>query len=423
MTPFEISIRFFLELAVVLGACRLFAALVRPLGQPRVVGEMIAGILLGPSLLGWLAPEAQAWLFPEPALQVLYCAAQVGLALYMFLVGLELDVELIRRRLGRAMAVSWAGILAPFALGAGLAWYFHPGQTLFAPGVGRFEAMLYMGAAMAVTAFPVLARIIRDNGLSGTALGTLALAAGSVDDAAAWCLLAVSLASFGGQASLVVLAVGGGAAFVALVFGLLRPLLVRAVVAARRSGDHDGLGLPGVLILLMLAAFCTDFLGLHAVFGAFVLGVAMPRGELQERLRAQIEPLTSSLLVPLFFTCSGLNTRLGLVTTPSALFLATLVLLAACLGKGLACYAAARLSGEDQRESLALGALMNARGLMELIILNIGLERGLITPLLFSVMVLMAIVTTLMATPLFRWAYARRPAESPTLERTEAVSA
>jgi Kef-type K+ transport system membrane component KefB len=403
MSPFELSGVFFLELAVVLAACRLAGALMRPLGQPQVVGEMLAGVLLGPSLFGWLAPELHARLFPAPALAVLHCAAQLGLALYMFVVGLEFDVELIRRRVRSAVVVSWAGIVVPFALGAGLAWTFFERLPLFAPNAQAWEAMVFTGAAMSVTAFPVLARIIHENGLSGTALGTLALAAGSADDTAAWCFLAVAMASFGGSSSLVLLAVGGGLAFALLVFGLLRPLLAR---------HGEQLGLAGTLLLLALAAAYADAIGLHAVFGAFLLGVAMPRGDRRRRLIERLEPLTATLLLPLFFACSGLRTRFDLVTTPAALLLALVVLVAACAGKGLACWAAARWQGEEPGDAIAIGALMNARGTMELILLNIGLEQGLITPLWFSVLVIMAIVTTLMATPLFRWARAR---EAPRL--------
>lgn len=407
MTAFEVSKLVFLELAVILAACRLVGWLVRPLGQPQVVAEMIAGVLLGPSLLGWLAPHWQAALFPRPAVAALHSAAQVGLALYMFLVGLEFDVDLIRSRVKSAVAVSWAGILTPFALGAALAWQFRGQEDLFAPGVRPWEAMLFMGAAMSITAFPMLARIIQESGLSGTSLGTLALAAGSADDAAAWCLLAVVLASFGGQPALALLTVAGALTLALATLLVGRPLLARAAarLVARDAAARSAL--PGALVLLMLWAWLADAIGVFEVFGAFLLGVAMPRGAVAERLRADLEPLTGRLLVPLFFVCSGLNTRVDLLAAPHAFSLAVWVLLAACLGKGLACYAAARLGGEEHREALAVGALMNARGMMELILLNIGLERGLISPLLFSILVVMAVVTTLMATPLFNRVYVR----------------
>ena len=238
-------------------------------------------------------------------------------------------------------------------------------------------------------------------------MGTLALAAGSADDAAAWCILAVVLASFSGHAAVAVWAIGGGLAFALFAFFVLRPALSRAGAFVERRGAYDSFALPGALMLLAAAAWYTDRVGIYAVFGAFVLGAAMPRGEIARRLEAQLQPLTVNLLLPLFFVYSGLNTRIGLVNSPALWGLALLVLLAATLGKGGACYAAARLGGEPHREAVGIGALMNARGLMELIILNIGLERGVITPTLFSIMVLMAIVTTLTALPVFNLAFGR----------------
>jgi len=408
MNSHEISIAFFLALAAILLACRLVGYLARFLGQPQVVGEMIAGVLLGPSLLGWIAPGLQDRLFPDAVMPVLYAVAQVGLVLYMFLVGLDFDLALLRRRARSAVAVSWAGILAPFALGAAIAWAFHGEELLFAAGVSTGQAALFMGAAMSITAFPMLARIIHERGLSGTSMGTLALAAGSADDAAAWCILAVVLASFSGSPAIALWAIGGGLAFALVAFLVLRPLLARAGSWITRRGAYDSVALPGALTLLMFAAWYTDEVGIYAVFGAFVLGAAMPGGEIARQIERRIQPLTVNLLLPLFFIYSGLNTRIGLVDSPVLWGIAGLVLLAACLGKGAACYLAARLSGEPPREALGIGALMNARGLMELIILNIGLERGVITPTLFSIMVLMAIATTLMALPAFNLAFGGR---------------
>lgn len=408
MSNFELSIVFFLELATVIAACRIVGWVVRYFGQPQVVGEMITGVLLGPSLLGWVLPGVHAALFPKPALTIIYCVAQLGLVLYMFLVGLEFDVSLIRQRVRSAVSVSWAGIAVPFGLGALIAWKWHDEHGLFMPGVRVWEGMLFMGAAMSITAFPMLARIIHERGLAGTSLGTLALAAGSADDAAAWCILAIVLASFGAQPSIALLAIGGGVLFALLVFGVLRRPLARLSAWLLRRDHFAEWGLPGTLVLLCLAAYTTDRIGIYAVFGAFVLGIAMPRGVYVERIQPQLEPLTRNLLLPLFFVYSGLNTHLGLVGASGLWGVALMVLVAACLGKGGACYLAARLTGEPHREAVAIGALMNARGLMELIILNIGLERGLVTPELFSMMVVMAVVTTLMATPLFNLVYSER---------------
>lgn len=421
MTNHELSIAFFLALAAILLACRLVGYLARFVGQPQVVGEMIAGVLLGPSLLGLLVPEAQNALFPKAIMPVVYVVAQVGLALYMFLVGLEFDVELLRKRARSAVSVSWAGILTPFSLGALIAWGVHGDHALFAEGVSVGEAALFLGAAMSITAFPMLARIIYERGLSGTSMGTLALAAGSADDAAAWCILAVVLASFSGNAAIAVWAIGGGLAFALLAFFVLRPALARAGAWVERRQAYDSFALPGALMLLAAAAWYTDRVGIYAVFGAFVLGTAMPRGEIARRIEAQVQPLTVNLLLPLFFVYSGLNTRIGLVNSWTLWGIALLVLLAATLGKGGACYAAARLGGEPHREAVGIGALMNARGLMELIILNIGLERGVITPTLFSIMVIMAIVTTLTALPVFNLAFGKRAVGEEAVARPAAA--
>ncbi len=411
MTPFELSVRLFLQLALILAACQLVGWLVRPLGQPLVVAEMITGVLLGPSFFGLLAPAAQAWLFPAPSRALIYVLAQIGLALYMFQVGLEFDLELIRHRVRSAIAVSWAGIATPFLLGVGLALFLRPRFPLFSPGVSTLQALLFFGAALSITAFPMLARIISERGLAGTSLGTLALAAGSLDDAAAWCLLAVVLSGFTGDPAIALLAVGGGAVY---LFGMLT--LGRRGLA-RLYGWLGPVSVPGspvfpvTLVLLSLAAWLTDALGIYAVFGAFVLGAALPRGSLHRELGGWMGPLTSVLLLPMFFVTSGLNTALGLLDSPALWGVAALVLAAAVLGKGVACGLAARWCGEPRRDAVAIGALMNARGLMELILLNIAYERGLITQTLFTMLVLMAVTTTLMAVPLFNRVY--RAAERP----------
>lgn len=407
MNNHELSILFFLQLAVILVAVRLVGLLARKLGQPQVVGEMIAGVVLGPSLFGALLPQAQATLFPQESISILYVVSQVGLVLYMFLIGTEFSVGLIRSRLHSAAMVSLAGIVTPFTLGCLVALLMLRNQALFTPEVLPWEAMLFTGAAMSITAFPMLARIIYERGLSGTSLGTLALAAGSIDDAAAWCLLAVVLASFGGDPMIAVMAIGGGLLYALVVLGPARRLLIRLTPLAEKQQGVNGSLLAFILLLVMLAAWYTDAVGIYAVFGAFVLGIAMPRGRVTRDLHRVLEPITTNFLLPLFFIYSGLNTQLGLVVTPTLWGITLLVVLAAVVGKGVACWAAARLSGEDNREAMAIGTLMNARGLMELILLNIGLQRGVITPTMFTIMVIMAVVTTLMASPIFEMVYRR----------------
>jgi Kef-type K+ transport system membrane component KefB len=334
----------------------------------------------------------------------------------MFLVGVEFRKDLFQSRIRSAASVSILGMTVPFLLGCGIALWLLQTPGMFSEKATKFDAALFLGASMAITAFPMLARIIYERGLSGTSLGTLVLAAGSIDDAAAWCVLAIVLASFGGGALVAVKAIVGGIAYGVLVLTVGRRLLARIGETVERDGKLTPGVLAVIMMILCLCCWTTDAIGIHAVFGGFLLGVAMPRGRLTRELQAQLEPFTVVFLLPMFFTFSGLNTRLDTVNSPQLLLIALVVLLAACLGKGGACWAAARLSGEDNRTALAVGTLMNARGMMELILLNIGLQKGIIEPALFSIMVLMAVVTTLMASPVFEWVYGRHARASGELK-------
>ncbi len=269
---------------------------------------------------------------------------------------------------------------------------------------------------MSVTALPMMARILYERGLTKTSMGTLALAASTIDDAAAWCMLAIVLASFSGDASLAVLAIVGGVLYGFVVLLVIGPLLKRYVAPIIERKQEMSPGIFAFLMaLLMLGAWYTDYVGIYAVFGAFILGIAMPRGRVTQELINKIHPLSSNILLPLFFIYSGLNTRFDLVLDSSILGIALIVLIAACLGNGVACWGAARLSGVGNKESLAIATLMNARGLMELILLNIGLERGMVTPTLFTVLVLMTLVTTVMVAPAFEliMRYMKEPASVP----------
>jgi Kef-type K+ transport system membrane component KefB len=401
MSNHELSALFFLQLAIILATVRLAGTLARKAGQPRVVGEMIAGILIGPTLLGRMFPELHARLIPAQSKPIIYAVCQIGIVLYMFIVGLEFQTDLVRKRLRSAILISVSGIITPFALGCVLAIFLTRNAGLFPARIAQWQAMMFMGAAMAITAFPMLARIIYERRLTGTTIGALTLAAGAIDDAAAWCLLAVVLAGLSGSSAIALLAIGGGAAYAAVVFLIAKPLLQRLEVAAAKRGRVTGQMLGFMLTLLMLAAWFTDFVRIYAVFGAFILGVAMPRGIVTRDLQRLLEPVTTNFLVPLFFVYSGLNTQLGLVFESNLLLLALVVTLMASVGKCVGCGFAARLNGENGRDALSIGVLMNARGMMELILLNLALERGVITPTLFAVMVIMAITTTLIATPLF----------------------
>lgn len=407
MNNLHLAVQFFLQIAVILLACRVVGLIAARFGQPQVVAEMIAGVMLGPSLLGWLAPGWQAALFPWDASQAtrdtqsyLFPASQLGLALYMFIVGMEFRVDIVRRHFKSSLAVSAAGIVTPFVLGGLLGWAMFTWTDLFPERTNLFEAVLFLGASMSITAFPMLARIIHFKGLAGTRMGTVAIGAGAIDDAAAWCLLALVLASFDDNYLHALTNVGGGLAYVLVMLVVVRPLLAWLSQWLFDKGSLTDTGLVVALVTMALGAWFTDMIGLHAVFGAFVAGTVIPRSVARDTIQ-RVQPLTVSLLLPLFFTYSGLNTRIGLLDTPFLWLMCGAVLFAAVAGKGIACWLAARATGVPQREALGIGILMNARGLMELIIINIGLQRGIISPGLFATLVIMAIVTTLMASPIF----------------------
>lgn len=408
MSNIQLAVHFFAQLAVILIFCRIVGLIAKRFGQPQVVAEMIAGVFLGPSLLGLLAPDLQEWIFPwDPEQKArdtqsyLFPASQLGLALYMFIVGMEFRVDIIRKHFKCSVAVSLAGMVTPFLLGASLGWYLFHNSTLIPEGVSQLETVLFLGASMCITAFPMLARIIHFKGLAGTTMGTVAIGAGAIDDASAWCLLAVVLASFDQSPSYALVNIGGGVGYLLVALWLVRPVLQRAEKYLLSEGQLTETGVVVCLALMALGAWFTDFIGLHAVFGAFVIGTIVPRQNVAKQLIEKIQPLTVALLLPLFFTYSGLNTKIGLLNNWNLWGYCLAVLIAAMIGKGLACWLAALATGLPNREAMGIGTLMNARGLMELIIINIGLQRGVISAELFAMLVIMAIVTTLMASPLF----------------------
>lgn len=403
MTNLQLAIQLFFQIAIILMACQAVGAVAKRMGQPQVVAEMLTGVLLGPSLLGLFLPEVSTKLFPADSMKVLFPLSQLGLALYMFVVGLEFRMDIVQKKFGSAVAVSLAGMITPFVLGAGLGWYFFHHTNLFPAKTSQTEALIFMGAAMCITAFPMLARIIHFKKLAGTTMGTVALGAGAIDDAAAWCLLAVVLASFDGDFSHAVKNIAGGILYVSLSLWIVRPILARWAKGIEARGQLSDSEFVRCLILLALGAWFTDMIGLHAVFGAFIMGAVMPRGLVVKALTERIEPLTVGLLLPLFFTYSGLNTQIALLDSAYLWAMTGLVMVAAVGGKGIACWLAARATGISNREALGIGTLMNARGLMELIIINIGLQRGVISPALFATLVIMAVITTLMASPLFEY--------------------
>jgi len=417
MNNVELAVHFFAQIAIILLVCRLVGLVAKRFGQPQVVAEMIAGVLLGPSLFGLFLPEVQQWIFPWDTTQqtrdtqsYLFPASQLGLALYMFVVGLDFRTDIIRTNLKSSIAVSVAGMVTPFVLGAALAWYFKNYSDLFPAKVTNSEAMLFLGASMCITAFPMLARIIQFKGLGGTTMGTVAIGAGAIDDATAWCLLAVVLASFDNDVSVVVFNIVGGLCYVAVSLGVVRPILTKIETRFIIAGKLSEAGLVVGIALMALGAWFTDMIGLHAVFGAFVMGASMPRKFMSQQLIERIEPLAVALLLPLFFTYSGLNTKIGLLNNVLLWQYCFLVMIIAVAGKGVACWLAALATGLPNREAMGIGTLMNSRGLMELIIINIGLQRGIISDELFAILVIMAVATTLMTSPLFERLVGSAPA-------------
>lgn len=399
-----------IQIAVIVLAARATGALFRLIRQPQVVGEMVAGILLGPSLLGWAAPGLSASLFPAASLDALNALSQLGLLVFMFLVGLELDPAMLRGR-GRATVItSHASIAVPFLLGALLA------VPLFArlgpPDVRLLHFALFMGAAMSVTAFPVLARMLTDRGLLRTRLGGIAIACAAVDDVTAWCILAFVVVLVRADASALPLGVtvAGTLLFLAVAFLVVRPRLRPLAERVRRRGALSQDVLATVLLLALVCAVATEWLGVHALFGAFIAGALLPRDEyFVEALLAKLRDVTVVLLLPLFFAFTGLRTSLGLVSGVELWGWTLLILGVAVTGKIGGTVAAARWTGLSWREAGALGALMNTRGLMELVILNVGLDLGVIDATVFSMMVVMAVTTTFMTSPLLDWLVPERP--------------
>jgi len=421
MSVSALSPRFFVSVVVILLVCRLVSWAVGRTGQPPVVGEMIAGVLLGPSLLGAIAPGAENELFPTALRPLLYVAGQIGLVAFMFQVGHEFRSHLPRGLARTAAAVSAAGTAGPLVLGALLAFGAHGRVGIFLPSVAPGVTYAFVGVAMAITAFPMLARIISERGLTGTRYGSLALASGAIDDVVAWCLLAGVLAAASGRPKPIVVAVGGVALFALVIVFVARPLLARAFGP---GGPQDEVRILIAAAALFGAAWFTDEIGLYAVFGAFCVGMAIPSEPSAERTVAAISTPNRIVFLPLFFVYSGLNTRFGLLTNRPLLVFSALAVLVAIIGKFAACWGAARLSGLERPVALRLGTLMNARGLMQLIALNVGLEAGIVNGELFTALVLVALVTTLMAAPILSLLDRRLPiSAAPEPERLEAAAA
>lgn len=404
------------QLLVILLTARLAGYALHRLGQPRVIGEIAAGIALGPSVLGRFAPDAVAALFPSDRLLPLATLSQLGVLLFMFAVGLRLDRGMLRGRARTAVAVSHASIAVPFAFGAAIAPWIHPalaGTTASGATTPLLPFTLFLGAAMSVTAFPVLARILTDRGLLGTRLGAMAVACAAVDDATAWCILAgvVAVARAGDALGSFAWTLLAAAAVTTLVVTAGRRLLGSLDRWRIRRTAEVGSEIVGAAVLLALAtALVTESIGIHALFGAFVAGTIVPRESgLARELAGRVEPVVETVFLPIFFAFTGLRTDIGLVSGASMWAVCGVIVVAAIAGKLGASAVAARLTGAPWPEAAALGALMNTRGLMELVVLNVGLELGVISRALFAMMVLMAVVTTAMTTPLLQLVLRRAP--------------
>jgi Kef-type K+ transport system membrane component KefB len=393
--------RLFVQLILVVVVARVCGGLARKVGQPAVVGEMIAGILLGPSLVGWLWPGFFQMVFPPTSLGTLRMLSQIGVCLFMFVIGMELDLGQLKHQARTAVLVSQVSILFPYLLGVLAALWLYP--TLAAPGTTFLAFALFIGISMSITAFPVLARILEERGLTRTPLGTTALACAATDDVTAWTVLAfvVAIVKAGGLAP-ALLSIALVVLFVALMLLWVKPRLPGWLGhVAHESGAPSKGVMAGTVVFLFTCALVTDVIGIHALFGSFLAGIAMPsQGELRKSLQVRLEHFSSIFLLPLFFVFTGLRTQMGLLGEPAAWLICLALIAIATVGKLGGSMLASRMTGINWIDSFALGALMNTRGLVELIALNIGYDLGILSPRIFTMLVLTALATTAMTGPL-----------------------
>jgi Kef-type K+ transport system membrane component KefB len=397
-----------IEVLVVIGGSRLVGWAFRSIDQPLVIGEIVAGIALGPSLLGWLLPDLSAALFPPTTIPFLNVLSQIGLIFFMFLIGLELDPKYLKGNLRTAIVTSGVSIILPFSLAGILSFFIYP--ILSHASVSFTAFSLFLGAAMSITAFPVLARIITENNLQNTRLGTLALTCAAVDDVTAWCLLALAIAVTRTNSMVDALpTIIYSLLYIGGMLTLGRWLLGAISTYYDRTGKLSQLMLAGIYMGVVASALITEAIGIHLIFGAFLLGAAMPKNPgLVRQIAEKTEDFVLIFLLPVFFAYSGIKTQIGLLNTPQLWLLCAAILGVAIVGKYFGTYYAARSCKIGKQEASALGWLMNTRGLTELIVLNIGLELGVISSLLFTMLVIMALVTTFMTSPLLEWTYPKK---------------
>lgn len=387
-----------LALVVIIVLARALGAVFKKIHQPAVIGEVIAGIALGPSLLGRIAPAASKFILPGSVAPFLNVISSVGVILYMFLVGVELDTQLLRRRTHSSVAISHASIVTPFLLGSALALWLYP--RFSSSDVPFTVFAMFMGVSMSVTAFPVLARILTDRGMQKTRMGSIALACAAVDDVTAWCLFALVVSIAAAKPGRVLLTVGLSAVFIFSIFKFVQPAMKWLVQKRARDRKTTQGTMVIVFAALLLAALATDAIGIHALFGAFLLGAVIPHDSALARdVTAKINDLVIVLLLPAFFAFTGMRTQIGLLTGAKEWMICGVIILIASLGKFGGSSVAARLTGLPWRQAASLGILMNTRGLMELIVLNVAMDLGALKPMLFAMLVIMAIVTTVATTP------------------------
>ena len=387
-------------LFAVIAAGQIVGRIFRLIGQPPVIGEVVGGILLGPSLLGYLWPAGYAWLLPPEVVPHLQVIAQLGVVLYMFAIGLELDLGRVRQQGAATVGISAASMVVPFVGGLLLAIVAAP--ALSARNVSLQVFALFLGVAMSITAFPVLARILTDRGMSRTPLGTMALACAAIGDATAWCLLAFVVGVAQSQATSALGIVLWTLGYLALMLLLIRPLVGRWLSSSSERTISQG-QIAVALCGLILSALATQWIGIHAIFGAFLLGAIIPHDSpLAEQLGKHIENVVVVLMLPAFFALTGMRTQISLISGWHDWLWCLAIIAVATLGKFGGTLIAAKLCGQSWRDASCLGILMNTRGLMELIVLNVGLDLGIISPRLFAMMVIMALVTTLSAAPILQ---------------------
>jgi len=388
-----------LQILVIVIAVRIFGWLFNKIGQPAVIGEIVAGVVLGPSVLGAVLPNASEFIFPPSSLNNLQFISQVGLLLFMFVIGLELDLNVIRKQAKSAVVISHASIIIPYTLGMLLALFMY--KTYAPANISFLSFSLFMGIAMSITAFPVLARIIKERNLTKTKLGAMALTCAASDDVTAWCILAALIALVkAGTSGGTIFTIGALVVYVLVMLFAVRPLLNKLghLYIKRETVNKSMMAI--VFMVLLLSAYVTELIGVHALFGAFIAGVIMPvEMDFRQTVIDKIEDISLVLLLPLFFVFTGLRTQVGLLNEASLWVTFGWIVLAAVAGKFGGSTIAAKITGQTWKDSLSIGALMNTRGLMELVVLNIGYDLGILSPQVFAMMVLMALLTTFMTNP------------------------